>query len=69
MATTPDYDSIIASLESALSKGVLSVRDGDMSFTFRSTGELMEAIAYWRSQKSAAQSTPLTHTVIAFERP
>ena len=64
-----DPSSIIETLEGALAKGVLSARDGDMSFQFRSVSELKDAIAYWRVQLAAQTGgTTPQHSVVMFER-
>lgn len=69
MADAATISANIAKLESALAKGVLSGKDGDSSFTFRSVTELKDAIAYWRAKQSELDATGIIGTsVVYFER-
>ena len=68
MTAIPDYASIIAKLETALASGVLTARDGDMSFQFRNVSELKEAIAYWKAQRDTANGAVRGSSVVYFGR-
>lgn len=50
----PDHSAKIAALEDALGSGELTVESDGERITYRSTADLREALAYFKSAQSAA---------------
>jgi hypothetical protein len=56
--TTVEIDAIILKLEKALGSGAVSIQFDGRRVEYRSTKEIVDALAYFRGLKAQAATTP-----------
>lgn len=65
----PDYATEIAALEAALAAGELTVESDGDKVTYRSTADLLTALAYYRNKAASASGTLTRRSSVAiFDR-
>jgi hypothetical protein len=65
----PGYETEIAALEAALAAGELTVESDGDRVTYRSTTDLLSALAYYRDKAAAAAGTQTRGSSVAiFDR-
>lgn len=67
MATLETLQARLESLDAAIASGVLTVRHGETTTTFRSMAELLQARAHIQSQIDALQGTSRTRLRYAYQ--